>query len=519
MEEILRVATITLRGMWNHKWVGLATAWVVAAVAFAAILAIPDRYEASARIFVNTDSILKPLMTGLTVQPNDDQRIIMLSRIVISRPNVEKLVQQAGLDAKATSREERERIVDGAMKSLQFKGAGRDNLYTLTFRDGDPERAKKAIDLLAAMFIDSSKGGKAQDTQAAKRFIDEQIATYERKLQEAENRLKDFRVRNLGIAPGEGKDFFVRMSETNTLLSQARLELREAENGREALRRGLAALEPAAGSAGDATSANATAAADLEARIASLRGQLDGLLQKYTEGHPDVLGAQRQIRELTEQRRLLGPVTRSAGAATTTMPGGPRAPETLKVSLAQSEAAVASLSARVAEYAQRYEKLKASAALVPQLEAELSQLNRDYEVNKKNYESLVARRESANLSGEMQSVAGVSDYRLVDPPRVSQRPVWPNRRLLAPLALLLALAAGVGAAYLVTEVRPAFYDARAIREVTGLPVLGAVSLVVTGPQRALDRMAMLRFAGGVAALVGVFTVAIIAVELTLGRAT
>ncbi|MBK7660084.1 MAG: hypothetical protein IPJ28_13445 [Betaproteobacteria bacterium] len=119
-------------------------------------------------------------MPELTVQPNDEQRIAMLGRVVISRPNVEKIVQKAGLDAHAGSSAQREAIVDSVMKTLDFRPAGRGNLYTLAFRDRDPKRAQEVVELFTTMFIESNKGSKASDTDAAKRFIEEQIVTYER---------------------------------------------------------------------------------------------------------------------------------------------------------------------------------------------------------------------------------------------------------------------------------------------------------------------------------------------------
>src|SRR2546422_731857 len=504
MDETFRIAVITLRGMWAHRWLGLATAWAAGAIALAALAVVPAKYEASARIFANTDSILKPLMTGLTVQPNEDLRIVMLSRLLISRPNVEKLVQAAGLDAQARSGEDREQIVDSVMKTLEIKAAGRDNLYTLTFRDVDPGRARQAVETLASMFMESSQGGKVEDTIAAKKFIDEQIAVYEKKLQEAEDRLKEFKIRNSGLTPDEGKDFFARMSAAGASLSQARLELREAETAREAFRRGLASEEAAAADPGAGTSASAGGKlAEIDARIDSQRRNLDSMLQRYTDSHPDVLGARRVIQELEEQRRQLIAANRKSGVfAIQPAATGQRASETLKVSLAQAEASVASLSLRVAEYAERYDRRKAQAALVPQLEAEFAQLNRDYDVNRKNYESLVARRESATISAQMQSVAGVSDFRLVDPPRVSPNPVWPNSRVLVPLALIFALAAGLLAAYLVNEARPTFYDGRSLREACGLPLLGVVSMIVSEPRRRAERSSMFWFLGGVGALLG-----------------
>ena len=519
MDETFRVAVIALRGMWAHRWLGLATAWAAGAIALAALAVVPAKYEASARIFANTDSILKPLMTGLTVQPNEDSRIVMLSRLLISRPNVEKLVQAVGLDAQAASREDRERIIDSVMKTLEIKAAGRDNLYTLTFRDVDPGRARQAVETLASMFMESSQGGKVEDTIAAKKFIDEQIAVYETKLQEAENRLKEFKLRYSGLTPEEGKDFFARMSETNALLSQARLELREAERAREAYRSGLASEETAAADSGAGASAGASGKlAELDARIDSQRRNLDSMLQRYTESHPDVLGARRVIQELEEQRRQLIAANRKSGvSAIQPATTGQRASETLKVSLAQAEASVASLSSRVAEYAERYERLKAQAALVPQLEAEYAQLNRDYDVNRKNYESLVARRESATISAQMQSVAGVSDFRLVDPPRVDPRPVSPNSRVLVPTALILALVAGLLAAYIANEARPSFYDGRSLREVSGLPLLGVVSLVVSEPRRLAERSSMFRFLGGVGALLGTYLASFIVLEMLTAR--
>ncbi len=518
MDELLRQVTITLRSMWRYRWLGLAVAWLVAAIGFGITVLIPERYEASARIYVNTASILKPLMTGLTVQPNDDQRIAMLSRVLISRPNVEKLVQTVGLDATTKNKDDYERLIDRITKALEIKSAGKDNLYTLVFRDPEPERAKQTVQLLATMFIESGKGGKADETDAAKKFIDEQISVYERKLQEAENRLKDFKLRYLGLAPGEGAGYFARLSETSALLNRAQLELREAENSRDAFKRGLLTSEEPLSANSSTPIVSSAEISDIEARIDATRRNLDVLLQRYTDNHPDVVGAKRVLKDLEEQRRQLmvnRPKASAQQSSFTT--GGIRASEQLKVSLAGAEAAVASLRIRVAEYSTRYNQLKSAASQMPQLESEFAQLNRDYDVNKKNYESLVSRRESASISGDMQLVSGVADFRLIDPPRVSPQPVAPNRKLLLPIVLLLALGAGAGAAFVAKELRPTFYDRRALSEITGLPVLGTVSLVMTAPKFKEERKSTLRFLAGLGALIGVYFSGFIAITVLSAR--
>ena len=514
MDEILRQAIIVLRGMWRYRWLGLATAWAVGAIGVAVVFLIPEKYEASARIYVNTASILKPLMSGITVQANDADRIAALSRLVISRPNVEKLVQTVALDAGTKSKAQYEEVVDSVTKLLKISASGKD-LYTLSFRDVQPERAKRAVQTFASLFIESGQGTKSSDTDAAKKFVDEQIVNYEKKLQEAENRLKEFKIRNMGITPGEGTSFFARMSEASNQLNQAQLLLREAENSRDAYKRGLASEETSDPSSVAVAGSTTT---EIDMRIDFLKRNLDTMLLRYTESHPDVIGTKRSILELEGQKQQLLVALKSGRALPARLSGsGPLASEQLKVSLAQAEAAVASLRARVGEYSARYNELKNSASRIPQLEADFVQLNRDYEVNKKNYESLLSRRESVSMSGDMQSVSGVADFRLIDPPRVTPQPVSPNRSLLFPLTLLLALAAGFAITFVAREIRPAFYDGRSLGEATGLPILGTVSAVISEPKKRQGRRSALRFIGGVGALIGAYVAGFLALMLLAAR--
>ena len=517
-DKFLLDVLLHLRAMWKYRWRGLFAFFCVAFVSAAIILLIPKQYEASARIYANTDSILKPLMEGMTVQPNIDQRVVMLSRVVISRPNVEHLIHATGLDENVKTPDQREGLVDGVMKKLALERSderGATNIFIVRFRDAKPERAKHVVELLVSMFIDTSKGGGASDTEAAKTFLDEQAALYEKKLRDAEDRLKEFKLRNLeGTASvsATGRDYFSQMAAVGEQLSQARLELREAENSRDAFRRGLEGEDLALGS-GRNVASGGTSVIDIDGRLDAQKRNLDSLLQRYTESHPDVIGARRIIQELEDQRRQLVARYRKAGVPLIqTASQGPRASEQLKVSLAEAEASVASLRARVAEYSARHQQLKEMARRMPEYEAELAQLNRDYEVNKKNYESLVSRRESANISGDMQAVSGVADFRLVDPPRVSHDAVYPKRTALLIFSLLAAIAVGAGVMFASKEMRPCIYDRQQLRAITGLPVLGVVSLVVSDEMAAEGKREMrrlARIAGGLLAAYSLFVGALV----------
>jgi polysaccharide chain length determinant protein (PEP-CTERM system associated) len=504
MDEIIRQATAVLRGMWAHRWLGLIVAWVVAVIGVVTVLRIPDKYEASARIYVDTQSILKPLMSGLAIEPNLDQKIMILSRTLISRPNVEKLIRMADLDLAIKSKQAQDDLVEGLMKSLTIKSTSRDNLYTLAYNDKDPERAKRVVQSLASIFVESSLGDKRKDTDSAKKFIDEQIGVYQKKLEDAENRLKEFKLKNLAMQNSDGKDYFSRIGEVSSVLERSKLELREAENSRDALKRQIVGEEPVL--LPDVPESTAgVSIPEIDGRIDSMKRNLDGLLQRFTEKHPDVVGTRRMINELEEQKRSEISARKSiAPSSPGSLVNNNPVFQQLKISVAENEAMVASLRVRVAEYQSRYNQLKDSVKLIPQIEAEYSQLNRDYDINKKNFESLVTRRESASMSSEMDASAGGVDFRLIDPPRVSPQPVSPNRLLLLPLTLVLALAAGLFVPFAASQVRPVFFDARALREVTGLPLLGKVSRRVDEAKKQDEKKSFRRFIAAIASLFGVY---------------
>ena len=528
MEELLGQVSSIVRGMWKFRWTGLVVAWVVGALAAVVAIKLPDRYEAMARIFVDTQSILKPLMSGLAVQPNVDQQVTMLSRTLISRPNIEKLIRMADLDLKSESKTQQETLIENLMKDVAIKSTGRDNLYSLTYVDPDKEKAKRVIQSMVSIFVESSLGASRKDTDSAKVFLDEQIKTYEAKLEESEARLKEFRLRNLDVQTGDGKDSATRLGEIGQQLETAKLELREAENAREAAKKQLdeAKKSPEAGNGLELLQGQGSAAVistpEIDARIDAQKRNLDSLLQRYTDQHPDIINTRRLLADLDEQRKREVAELRKIAAAAPAAPvaqGGVAnlAMQEMGRLMATAEVQVASLKARVAEYQSRYAQARAQSRTSPQVEAEASQLNRDYAIIKKNYEDLVARRQSAVMSGDLDMASGVVDFRLIDPPRVSPRPVWPNRLLLLAIAMLVAVGAGLFTAFAGSQLRPVYNDAQELSSVTGLPLLGVVSMILTDDERKGERNNTVRFYFGAGGLLASFVIAMVTMSILTAR--
>ena len=258
---------------------------------------------------------------------------------------------------------------------------------------------------------------------------------------------------------------------------------------------------------------------EIDARIEAQKKNLDLLLQRFTDEHPDVVSTRRVIKDLEEQKKNeIKELRRKASAASA--PSERRsslASQELARMIATSEVQVASLQARVAEYDKRYNQARALLKTAPQIEAEYAQLNRDYAIHKRNYEDLVARRESATMSGNLEVASAVVDFRLIDPPRVSAQPVWPNRLVLLPLVLLLAIAAGLFTAFAAAELRPVFYGASELRSKVQLPLLGVVSLMLSDGERQREKMDRIRFWFASGSLVGIFVVGLSAMAVIANR--
>jgi polysaccharide chain length determinant protein (PEP-CTERM system associated) len=521
---IAQVLAIAKR-MWKYRWPGVLVAWATAAVGTVAVFVIPDRYEASARIFVDTQSILKPLMSGLAVQPNVEQQVVMLSRTLVSRPNVEKLVRMADLDLKNQSKAQQEALIETVTKNLSIQSTARDNLYTLAYRDTEPESAKRVVQSFVSIFVESSLGASRKDTATATTFINEQIKSYEGKLEEAEGRLKEFRLKNISMMSSDGKDSAARLSEMSGQLDRARLEYREAVNARDAAKQQLDG-ERNRGNSNTMQSilqesSQSVSTPEIDARIEAQKRNLDGLLQRYTDQHPDIISTRKLIKDLEDQKRKEVIELRKAALSAPVMSGGNGnsnlAFQELTRLLATSEVQVAALRARVDEYSARYAQALAAVKTAPQMEAEAAQLNRDYAIQKKNYEDLVARRESASMSNDLDTASGVADFRLIDPPRVSPRPVAPNRLLLLSAALAASLIAGVFAAFAASQLRPVFHDALELRSRVELPILGVVTRLATESDRRHSRKDLLRFGAASGGLVGAFVVALTVMAVLLSR--
>lgn len=501
MHEIIAQILTYARGAWRHRWYLVGVAWVISVAGWIVVYQMPDEYEATARVYIDTNSVLKPLLRGLTVDTGLGSQISIMTRTLLSRPNMEKLARMTDLDLKVKDPAKMDALLTDLKKDIRMKRTKRVNLYTISYEHSDPKLAKRIVQSLLTIFIETTLGASRKDSDSAQKFLDAQIREYEAKLVAAENRLKEFKRKNIGVMPGSGEGTYYRkMENAMGVLAEAKLSLQEAVTRRDEIKKQMEDAEP------ELTSfqGEPTFTSPLDSRIHNLQVKMDELLLNYTQQHPDVIGIKRTIAQLEKQKKQEMQASEKDGE-------GPLYDKTnpvyqqMKIALTEAEANVASLSARVKEYDNRVISLKKLIDTIPQVEAELKNLDRDYNVHKKNYNTLLARRESAIMSQSVEQISDNVKFKIIDPPHVPSIPSSPNRPLLMSGVLFLGLGVGTGMALLIYMIRPSFDTRKALTDALGLPVLGSVSMIWSPAQIQERRKKIIMFGSSALALMIIYS--------------
>jgi polysaccharide chain length determinant protein (PEP-CTERM system associated) len=519
MYEQVQVARTFLRMAWLYRWVGLATAIIACTLGWGAVQLMPDQYQVSAKIYLDSTSMLRPLLRGIAFESGGlANTTMLLSRTLLTRPNLEEVARRTDLDLGTKTPEEFDKLISDLASDISIVGTTRDNIYELKYSNEKPKVAKAVIDELLNTFMESTLGDTRRETAVTQKFIEEQIAAYEKRLVEAEERLKEFKRRNVGVMPGSEGGFFARLEAAHTQLKQAQLDLEEGMHRRDQLKeqassQSAAVEDPFAMEDEGFEEEIDPAVAQYESRIADLNNRVDDLLVAYTEKHPDVISMRKMASDLAEKiearkkdlakEAAENPRIEGEDEDFSSMMGNPFKQQ-LQLQAAEADAMVAGLETRVAEYERRVKDLELKVDTVPEVEAELARLNRDYDVNKEQYGELLKRRELAYMSQEADQSEDDVKVKIIEPPRVPLLPTGPNRLLFASVVLLVGLGVGGALSAVLSQMNPRIIDVPDLKDITGLPVLGVISMSSSPLHRQQRRYELMAFSAGLAGLIMVY---------------
>ncbi len=502
MQETLLLIQNHIRMVWVYRWVALVAATIVCLAGWTYVLLLPDRFEVTTQVYIDTDTMLTPLLRGLAIETRRGASARLISRTLLARPNLETVVRKTDMDLRAETPKQHEMLINRLEKEVRVSDTRRDNVFVISYQNADAKLAARVVDALLNILVERHLGESRRDASQSKQFIDEQIKALEAKLQKAELRLKDFKQRNLGVMPGSGGDYFARLETQAGQREQAELQLAEAVNRRDERRSQLSRVNQLLDELPEGASAIPH---PLDGRIEKLEGQLDEMLMRYTENHPDVVSTRDLIGRLKAKREdeLLQESTADDESGEGVSRRGVENPmyQQLKIATGAAEAEVAALQTRVEEFKRREEELKKLIDTSLSVETEFSRLNRDYAIDKRNYEELVKRREALKLAEEAGESTEAVQFNVIEPPRVPLLPTFPNRPLFNLAVLLIGWGSGAAVAWLFGMLSPTVFTREALEQLTELPVLGVVTRKWTQAQQLRRRMEVASFGVGCAFLV------------------
>ena len=303
MQEILGLIFTHLHGIWRYRWYALVIALVVCPVGWFYVASLPPQYSAEARVFVDTDSILTPLLQGLTIQ-SSSRRVSMISGVLFSRENMEKLARMTDMDLHAKTPEQMDALVSSLKKRVALNIQGQ-NIYTISFSDTSPDLAKRVVQSMLTIFVESNLGSSRQDQDSAERFLQREIKDYERRLIEGERKLKDFKMRNLDFLSEKGS-FHDRLKKAKQSLKEAEEALGLSRKRQDQMQEQVAQIEEEGASPGQMdlaiTDSAKSVVQPIDSRIAVLEEQVEELLVKYTDRHPEVSAMHANVQRLKDKR-------------------------------------------------------------------------------------------------------------------------------------------------------------------------------------------------------------------------
>lgn len=502
-----------INAIWRRRWYALAVAWMLSLVGWTVVAILPDKYVSEARVYIDTTSLLGPLLKGIAVETDLDQEVAIMQRTLLSRPNLAEVARATDLDLEATTPIEMEKLLGNIEKSASIKAQGR-NLFTVGFTDKNPVLAKAVVQALLTIFVETNLGQNRQDMENARSFIESQLSTYQKQLQDAEQRLAAFRTKHTDVL-GAG-DFTKQLAQAKGVRTKAKRDYEDTVLRRDQLKAQLAVVPqflkvqapPQVVMAG-------TTASPEESRLEQLQQNLDQLQLRYTPNHPDVVNMQRSIKLLTEQmaKKASEPASEKDSQKAANQVPKAEIPNTLyeqlQLRISELEPELVTMRRNLSEADAEVSRLEELRLTAPEVEIQLKDLDRDYGVIKSKFEEFLARREAARISQAAEATTDSVQFRIISPPQVPVVPAAPKRQLLFGVVLVAALGGGVGFTFLLSQLDTTFSSPNSLTDKFELPVLGSITLIVSSAQkfrRTLSNASFGMATGTLLALCGVLLV-------------
>ncbi len=483
--DLRQILNLVLR----FRWVLIAPFCVAMLAGIYLALFLPRIYRSEATILVEPQSVPEKYVHA-TVPIDIDARIASLAQQIMSRSNLLDLIERfklfSGPDAEGQFIDDKlDRMRKQVKVRLVEEDLGKDkrvnanaSAFKVSYEDADPEKVYQVVNAMANYVIDQNLKMRELHAAGTSDFLQDELAKMRKRLEEVEAALEDYRRAHMGELPEQLQSNLTILERLQQQLNEKNQSLRDEKNRLLIVESQLKfAQQPAA------TSAPVLAAPEGGAKsIEGLRQLLADYETKYTENHPDVVQVKKKIEKLEAEQAEARPAAPAPKAARAGGAGRPLIEAELfgqqqgmLRNIHAVEAEIVGLRSQIEHYQKRVEE-------TPKREQELLSLKRDYDNIKSTYNSVLARKLEADIALNMEKKQKGEQFRVLDPPRVANKPVSPNLRVIFLGAVLAGLGLGAGIVFLREFFDDSVYKPDSFQARLSVPVLAVIpSIAHLGP--------------------------------------
>ena len=486
---------------WRRRWWFLLTVSVVSTGAVVISLLLPNRYKSEATILVEQQQVPERYVVPNTTT-DLDEALQAMTQDVLSRSQLVRIINDFGLYPKEKARLGEEQLVDLMRSDIAIESFDKDRekkgvyAFKISYTGTSPEAVQQVTGRLTSLFIDEDLKTQEQRDTGTTNFLESQLTGAQADLDKKEQLLRDFKMENLGELPEQQQGNLQILSGLQMQLGNTTAALGRANEQRVFLQSLLTQYETAAADTGSlpgtpgtpATSPTETA----KARLADLQSERAALLGSYSPEYPDVKKVDGEIARtealLTQLKKDASKhgakdadASLSANGSTFTATDSTIAQ--LKSQLKENQLEMVNDSAQQkqlqAEVAQYQHRLN----LTPVREQELTDLQRAYDLAKKNYDDLYTKRTESALATDLQKNQQGEQFRLIDPPNLPAKPLSPNRPKIALFGLVGGIFAGAVLAFFMEKKDGSFHSEEDLRVQFALPLVLGLPLSLNRKQK------------------------------------
>jgi polysaccharide chain length determinant protein (PEP-CTERM system associated) len=482
-EDFLRIA-------WRRKWLILLPFLVVSLGTAAVAWKLPNVYRSETLIAVVPQRVPESYVKA-TVTTKIEDRLLAINQKVLSRTFLERIIQEFNLYQNARRQGMMEDVVEKMRSDIKID-IMKSDAFRVSYVSEDPRMAMRVTDKLASMYQDESLNDRTLQAQQTAAFLETQLVNARRALEDHERKLAQYKNKHSGELPNE---LVSNLQVLNNL--QMQLQALAQSTNQDQNRRYL--IEKTIGELSDVQQAPPTviisgddptsvAGGNTAAQLEAARAQLQLLRLKYKVDHPDVARMQKTIKDLDaklQAESLQRPLSPGASERPATPEEASRLArlraahtelEMVDRQIASQKAEEKRLRGLMAGYQGRVEATAGR-------ESELTGLMRDYETLRKNYDSLLLKQEDSKMAAALEERAVGEQFRTLDPARLPEKPVSPNRPMIWLMGAMAGLGIGLGLTALLEYRDDSFRTDDEVVRVLALPVMAVIPLMLSAADR------------------------------------